>query len=159
MTKFAQIVVLVRHAQAVSTQEDPARPLSAEGRRQAQTMADWLAELDIEVEEIRHSAKARARETARHIAGRLSIGPAAVREVGGLDPSDEVDSVALDLEAARRSLMLVGHLPFMARLASRMLVGNPAYLNVRFAEAGVVILARAGGGWQLIAVLAHEMHP
>jgi phosphohistidine phosphatase len=157
LSRLPSLVALVRHANAVSTEEDPARPLSVAGRGQAEKMGGWLRSLGVEIEEIRHSGKARARQTAEIIADHVEVGPAAIREATGLAPNDDVGTVADELEAERRSLMLVGHLPFMARLASRLLTGDPGRLNLRFGEAGVVLLARAGGGWQLVAVLDQEM--
>jgi phosphohistidine phosphatase SixA len=53
--------------------------------------------------------------------------------------------------------MLVGHLPFLGRLASTLLVGDPDRLSTRFADAGVMVLCRVGGGWRIEAVASHEM--
>jgi phosphohistidine phosphatase len=155
--EFSKTVILVRHAKAVSTREDPSRPLSINGRQQAERMASWLAELSPEIDEIRHSGKRRAEQTASVFARRLKVGAARVREVSGMAPNDSVDRVADELDSKELSLMLVGHVPFLGRLASRLLVGEADRLDVRFADAGVVVLSRAAGGWQLVAVLSHEM--
>jgi phosphohistidine phosphatase len=157
LNSFQRIVLLVRHGDAKSTEEDPIRPLSVTGRQQAERMASWLCRLDPEIEEIRHSAKARARETAEILANRMGLSPARMRKVPALTPNGDVEQVARDLEGADRSIMLVGHLPFMARLASRLATGDPDRLGFAFAKAGVVVLARVAGDWQLVAVLSPEM--
>jgi phosphohistidine phosphatase len=157
LNSFQQIVVLVRHADAKSTEEDPSRPLSVTGRQQAERMASWLRKLDPDLDEIRHSGKARARETAEVFAARIGIKTSRIREVPGLAPNGDVEAVAADLGIADGSLMLVGHLPFLARLASRLATGDPDGLDMKFAKAGVAVLARVAGGWQLVALLSQEM--
>jgi phosphohistidine phosphatase len=157
LRRYQRVIVLVRHAEAKSTEEDPVRPLSVFGLQQAERMASWLVDLRLQVAEIRHSGKARARETAEVLGSRLGLSPGLVRGVPGVAPNDDVEPVARELEADRRALMLVGHLPFLARLASRLLTGDPACLNLSLANAGVAVLVRASGGWQLVALLSHEM--
>ena len=86
--EFERIVILVRHGEALSKQEDPARPLSDRGRNRAETTARWLASIGLPVGEIRHSGKARARETAEIVAAALDAGER-VREAEGLAPNDD----------------------------------------------------------------------
>ncbi len=60
-------------------------------------------------------------------------------------------------------LMLVGHLPFLSRLASLLLVGDPERALVRFRMGGIVCLtgepAGAGGtgGWMVAWMLIPEL--
>jgi phosphohistidine phosphatase len=152
-------VVLVRHAEAVSTCDNPQRPLSIAGRQHAERMATWLREMRYRSEEVVHSDKLRARQTAKILGQRLDIHPAKVHEIAGLGPGDDPLTMADGLEAERRSVMVVGHLPYMARLASTLLVGEPDRLQIRFFDAGTVVLSRGAGGWQLEAVVSHEMVP
>jgi phosphohistidine phosphatase len=154
---YSKLVILVRHAEAKKTEEDPTRPLSAYGRQQAEMAASWLANLNPPVDEIRHSGKARARQTAEVFGTRLGVAPAKVRMVEGVAPHDDPAMVASEMDADDRSLMLVGHLPFLARLASRLLAGDADRVGISFATAGVVVLARVSGGWQLVAVISPEM--
>ena len=100
------------------------------------------------IAEIRHSGLARARQTAEILAARLAS-PRGVREVGGLRPNDDPAVVRSGLEAARDSVMLVGHLPHLARLASLLLAGDPAAVPIRFAPGAVACLTREDDGWAL----------
>jgi phosphohistidine phosphatase len=150
-------VILVRHGEATSTTENPERPLTITGRRHAENAASWLQRCGYEVEEISHSNKLRARQTAKIFGNRLGVHAARVQQAAGLNPHDDPASMADLIVADRRSVMLVGHLPFLGRLASLLLVGNPDRLNIRFSDAGVVVLGVAGGGWQIEAVAGHEM--
>lgn len=153
----SQFVVLVRHGQAKSTEEDPSRPLSIAGRQQAERMSTWFAQLGLEVDEVRHSGKPRAQQTAEILAKRLGVRTARVRRVDGLAPADDVEPVAAALEGDRESVMLVGHLPFLNKLASRLLTGDADRVGLRFAEVGAAVLARNSGHWLLVALISPEM--
>lgn len=157
LSSYSQLLVLVRHGQAKSTEEDPSRPLSVAGRQQAERMSNWLAQLGIEVDEVWHSGKPRAQQTAEILARRLGLAPAGTRQVAGLAPADDVEPVAALLEADRKSTMLVGHLPFLNNLASRLLTGDSNRVSLRFAEVGAVVLARNSGRWLLVALISPEM--
>jgi phosphohistidine phosphatase len=152
MQQFAQVVVLARHGQAVSTEENPERPLSVLGRRQAERMASWLADMNLSLDEVWHSGKPRAQQTASVLAKRVGVHPSRVMAVAGMGPRDEVTKAVTELEADGQSMMLVGHLPFLARLASQLLTGDTERLRLRFNTAGVAVLARAGNGWELVAL-------
>ena len=155
----SQFVVLVRHGDAMSEEEDPRRPLNTTGREQVEKVASLVAGLALDLEEIRHSGKERARETAEIFAARVGVAPERVCEVSGLKPKDDVEVVAKELERDTRSVALAGHLPFMGLLASRLLSGDAARLQFRFGAAGCLVIARAEGGWRLEAFINHELSP
>ncbi len=155
----SQMVALVRHGQAKSADEDPARGLTAAGRERVDRVAGMAAALGLALDEVRHSGKERARETAELFAARLGVAPTRVLRAHGLDPNDDVEAVADLLEVEGRSVALVGHLPFMRLLASRLVSGDPERLNVRFGDAGCLVVARDGVGWRLEALLNHELSP
>ena len=152
-----QKIILARHGESTSTLENPERPLAITGRQHAEQMASWLDGCGYGVEEIVHSSKVRARQTAKIFGSRLGLHAAHVREMPGLNPHDDPASVADTVEVDRRSIMIVSHLPFLNRLASLMLVGDPERLQFQFSDAGVVILARVNGGWRIEAVIGHGM--
>ena len=143
------IIYLVRHGSAEAGADDAARRLSPRGREEVEAVARWVAAARIEVAEIRHSGLARARESAEILAARLAP-PRGVREVGGLRPNDDPRPVRTELAAARDPVMLVGHLPQLARLASLLLAGDPTAVPIRFAPGAVACLAREDDdGWAL----------
>lgn len=152
-----QKVVLVRHGQSTSTNENPERPLAIAGRQHAEHVASWLEGRGIEIEEIVHSSKLRARQTAKIFGCRLAIHSAFVREMAGLNPHDDPVPVADYIDANRRSIVIASHLPFLNRLVSYLLVGDPERIQFQYSDAGVVILARVSGGWRIEAVVGHEM--
>ena len=102
-------------------------------------MARHAAAIGLAVAEIRHSTKPRARETAEILARHLAP-PPSLQEVDWLGPTADPGMAQDAVEFAAEPLMLVGHLPHMARLASLLLTGNPNREVVRFQNATVVCL-------------------
>jgi phosphohistidine phosphatase len=146
---------LVRHGEARSELEDPRRSLTDRGAEAVRRMASWAERSGVRVDEIRHSGKARAEQTAALLAERLkpSRGPIAV---AGLGPDDAVGPMAESLRDGPASLMLVGHLPFMGRLAGLLLAGNGGGASIRFQTAEIVSLSSREGAWTLNWVMAPE---
>ena len=153
----SQVVVLVRHGDALSEEEDPRRPLSAAGREQVDKVAALVAALSLDLEEIRHSGKERARETAEIFAARIGVATDRVREVSGLKPRDDVESMAETLASEGRSVALVGHLPFMCLLASRLMSGDAGRMQFRFGDAGCMVVSRMEGEWRLEEFINHDL--
>ena len=149
---------LVRHGTAKAESEDRRRGLTEKGKQTVERMADFLAGLRIPLHRIDHSEKLRARQTAEILAVRLH--PAeGTREVPGLAPNDDVEPICHELESESKNLMLVGHLPFLSLLVSRLLGVSTNKLLVEFETAGVVRLDRMGRGpWVIRWVLTPAMH-
>jgi phosphohistidine phosphatase len=149
-------VYLVRHAEAVSKDMALDRPLSDEGREQAAAVAAITKQMRVEVTRIQHSGKIRARQTAEILARALA--PAkGVEAVSGMAPTDDVKPMAEKLDDTVEPLMLVGHLPFMERLAGHMLTGDADQVVVSFTTAAIVCLEKADQRWQLIWTLTPEI--
>lgn len=138
---------LVRHGEAQHESLDPRRPLSERGRRDVEAVARAAAAKNIEIAAIFHSDKLRARETAE-IFGRVVAPKNGVRQITGLAPEDDPEIARAELESAEGPLMLVGHLPHLARLASLLLVGDSEPPTVDFATATIVCLAWRAGSWK-----------
>ncbi len=132
---------LVQHGAAKSETEDPNRSLSDAGRQSVERVAEFLAPLRLSVDRIEHSGKLRARQTAEILAARLKPAEGA-HEVTGLAPNDNVEPVFARLQQESKNLMLVGHLPHLSRLTSRLLGFHLNRAVVRFQMGGVVLLDR-----------------
>lgn len=148
---------LVQHGPAKSETEDPQRPLTEEGRRTVERVAAFLAPLGLRIERIEHSGKLRARQTAELLAQALR--PAAgICEAEGLAPNDDAGIVAARLARETANLMVVGHLPHLSRLVSRLLglaADRPA---VQFQMGGLVRLDRSDAGeWVIRWVLTPDL--
>jgi len=147
---------LVQHAEAMSEEEDPERPLNGTGRRHTEWVAGVAAKLGVAVNQIRHSGKTRAKQTAE-ILGQALAPAEGVVSGSGLSPLDNVEPVARALDQASEPVMLVGHLPFMERLAGHMLAGDADRAVVDFTNAGIVCLAKEDERWQVVWILTPEI--
>ena len=97
-----------------------------------------------------HSAKTRARQTAEIWDGFLHIGAV---PTDGLAPNDD-PKIWLERVATETSdVMLVGHLPHLARLASLLLAGAQDRSLVRFRQGGLLGLERTDTRWALLLLL------
>jgi phosphohistidine phosphatase len=147
---------LVQHGEAKPEAVDPERPLTDQGVETVRRMASWAAQVGVRVEQIRHSDKRRAEQTAALMAERLS--PAnGVIVAEGLKPNDDVRPVAEAIQVEHEALMLVGHLPFLSRLASLLVAGNPEGGVIHFRQAGIVCLSQEEGKWTINWVMPPEL--
>lgn len=142
------MLLLVQHGEAKPKAEDPQRPLTDDGANAAERVAARLGAAAIEVSEIRHSGKRRAEQTAIIFARQLAP-PQGVAAASGLDPKDDIGPLADELRHHGGALMIVGHLPFLSRLAGFLLTGDAEREVVRFRNAGVVCLAEDEGVWRV----------
>jgi len=67
----------------------------------------------------------------------------------GLAPLDDVQPLADELDGATADILIVGHLPFLARLAGALLTGNADACPVAFECSTAVCLERDDAGWYL----------
>lgn len=127
---------LVQHGQAKSEEQDPERPLSENGEREVEGIA---VHVTLKVEEILHSPKLRARQTAGILSAHIG---APAREIEGIKPLDDPRIAKELVESSGQDLMLVGHLPHLDRLSSLLLTGDDGAGVIRFRMGGVVCLER-----------------
>lgn len=142
-------VYLLRHGRPKRETEDPARPLSDEGKREVEKVAACLGAEGVRVAVVHHSGKLRARQTAEIVSSSLS--PAGgCRRSDGLKPLDDPGEWRARLETEGEDVMLVGHLPHLDLLASSLLGCGVAGGVFDFTTAGAACLERAGlGRWVL----------
>ena len=149
-------VYLVRHGKALPKEQDSQRPLSPEGRQEVRSIAVQLSLAGLSVSQIRHSGKARARQTAELLAA--GVRHEEVVESDGLAPNDPVDDMLYELAARTEDLMIVGHLPFLNKLASLLLAYDESAGLVSFRNAGFVCLESiANGEWKMAWMITPEL--
>jgi phosphohistidine phosphatase len=147
---------LVQHGEAKPEHEDPQRGLAEQGWATVEHVARFLEPLKLTPRVIEHSDKLRARQTAEILAARL-YPPEGTRQVAGIAPNDPVESMVERLKREAEPLMIVGHLPYLSRLVSRLLGLPPDHLAVRFRMGGIVRLGRDEyGQWAIEWALPPE---
>ena len=142
-----KMIYLVRHGDALSNIIDTQRALSETGIYEVSKIAKELKIKNIHVKTIYHSGKLRAEQTAdilnQHIQANQGI-----RQKKGLCPSDDIDVIINTLLQEEEEIMLVGHLPFMNNLASRLTSIHDYDERISFTTATILCLERNGVGWE-----------
>jgi phosphohistidine phosphatase len=132
---------LVQHAEAKREEEDPARDLTARGCIDIEDVAHQLKRLNVQVSRIFHSGKTRAKSTATVLASHIRP-RAGISEAPGLAPLDDPEIWADRIATMDEDILLVGHLPHLARLAALLLSGDKERTVINFQMGGVVRLRR-----------------
>ena len=144
-------IYLVQHGESQPEEIDPERRLTENGARAVQRVADFLRTSGgLHVDAIWHSGKARAQQTAELLGPATRAGEGALMQHDGLAPKDAVEPIKRELEQGNSNVMIVGHLPFLGRLAALLLTGNSDNEVVAFQLSCVVNLNRDDAGrWKL----------
>ncbi len=129
---------LIQHGLALPREKNPDRPLSAQGEAQTQRTAEFLKSRSIEVGAIWHSEKPRSSQTAKIIAEAIACGKIRARD--DLNPRDRLKKIPEEISASKMDIMIVGHLPFLQKLAGRLLTGSEKSDIITFKNSGVLAL-------------------
>ncbi|MEJ2655878.1 MAG: phosphohistidine phosphatase SixA [Desulfobacterales bacterium] len=129
---------LVQHGKSMPKDQDPQKGLSQEGIQETERIAKVAKEYAVCVSKIAHSGKTRARQTAEIFEAALNP-TGGIHERGGLNPMDDVTVFADTIDSAE-DIMLVGHLPFMERLAAYLITGSLEKPVFKFQNSGIVCL-------------------
>lgn len=149
---------LVRHGTSNPADIDPAKGLSDIGKKEIATLAALVRHLNIKVASIFHSGKARAEQTA-DIVGVALESANGISPKSGLAPNDPVQDIAAEITSAGEAIMLVGHLPFMAKLSSFLLAGNADKISLDFKAGGMAFLEYQDDRWILRWLINPEINP
>jgi phosphohistidine phosphatase len=129
---------LMQHGEATSEQENPDRPLTATGRAAVEHVAARARSAGVRLDRRFHSGKLRAAQSAELLATALG---GRIERLDGLAPHDSVPPVAAWLRRFAEPIALVGHLPFLGKLASLLVAGDEQVGVVRFSMGGLICLA------------------
>jgi phosphohistidine phosphatase len=146
---------LVRHGDYSMVQQQDV--LSEKGQNEIISLANFLSRLNIQVSNILHSGKLRARQTAELLAkGMICDQP--VQSRNGLNPNDDVTAFANEIAHWGDDVLVVGHMPFMGRLVSELLTGSENRELVDFQTGVMVCLEIVGHShWMVRWVLTPEI--
>ena len=144
----AMLLYLIQHGAAKTEEEDPDRDLTDQGAAEVERMAAYLKGINAQIHVVWHSGKTRARHTAEIFADALDVANRLLEHTG-LAPKDDVLPIAEKLIGSQNNLMLVGHLPFLSRLASALLTGSPDREILRFRYSCIVCLEQEEKTWRL----------
>jgi phosphohistidine phosphatase len=146
---------LMQHGEARSEVEDPERSLTIRGEEETKKISDAAKRLGIRPSRIYHSGKKRAEQTAGIIVAALDL---SVQAGKGLNPNDDVRPWVERISGEGEDLMIVGHLPFLEKLASFLVCGDEGAKAVMFRYSAIVCLEKkASGRWAVDWVIKPEM--
>ena len=148
---------LVQHGEAKPKEADPDRPLTQKGISDVRRIGAFLKPRRLRVSAIWHSGKMRSTQTAELLHNVVEAAGGLV-ERKGIKPDDDVRPVLAELERVGADTMLVGHMPFLGKLAGRLLAGDEAAEPMAFQKGCIACLERGDDGiWRLAWMLTPEI--
>lgn len=144
---------LMRHGEAAFKDIDPQQGLTHEGKLAIEKLAKNLArkfshlpkEQRINIEQVFHSEKTRAQQTAEIVTSILA--PEIIphcRE--NLKPNDNPENLLPDIDTWTKDTLIASHLPFIPSLLALLIKDQQP---VRFDPGTIVCLNKEGANWQL----------
>jgi phosphohistidine phosphatase len=148
-------IYLVQHGEAKPEAEDPQRGLTNKGEDEIKKVAEIAQKMALTPSKIYHSGKLRAEQTAE-IIGRALDKPVEAAE--GLAPMDSVQPWADKISQGDTDLMLIGHLPYMEKLASYLITGDDYIRPILFRNGAINCLEqKENNRWAIRWILTPEM--
>lgn len=120
------LLYLMQHGASLPSEAAPEEPLSPMGLEQVEKSAAATARMAITFDAIIASPKLRSRETAELMARATGFPVSEIRtatEVKAMTPAHQTLEL-LDALADAQSVLVAGHMPNLARLASLLLTGD-----------------------------------
>ena len=139
---------LVQHGEAVSEEINPERSLSEKGISDVKKAAAFLKQAGININTIFHSSKRRACQTAQILAETLNP-KCNVLQREGLTPNDPIDGIFREILKRDEDLMIVGHLPFLARLAGKLLLDSEDKNIIEFKQGSMLLVSGSANSWKV----------
>ena len=148
---------LVQHGQAYSKDLHPDRPLTDQGKEDVDRLAAFLKQAGIHVDRVIHSGKLRAIQTAERLA--KAIAPEAELEASRvINPNDHPTTFDRKSESWNRDTLVVGHMPFMSKLVSYLVVEDENRLLITYQPGSIVCLERDSKAyWQVNWMIRPEL--
>jgi phosphohistidine phosphatase len=139
---------LVQHGDALAKEVEADRPLSPRGHDDVRRMAVFLSG-KLRPARVCHSGKTRARQTAELLAEALAPG-CVIEALSGIAPKDPVVPLVGRLAELGDELLVVGHLPFLAKLATVLVTGREQSPVVDCRPGSILCLFSSGDGQWVI---------
>lgn len=150
-------IYLVQHGQAHPKDIDPERNLTDQGQQDVQRIAAFLANKELSLELITHSGKTRAKQTSEILASALN--PArGVTQTDGLSPNEPIEPLKQQLDRLENPRMIVGHLPFLSKLTSKLVTGTQAQQIVSFEPGTILCLEKTNDqNWKVCWMIKPQL--
>ena len=143
-------IYLMRHGEAEPFGQDKDRILSTAGKNDVNNLSHFLKQQPLKVTHFFHSNKMRAIETASIMSTAIhSTYPMTERQE--LDSDASIQLLLTELPAWEGNVFLVGHMPYMGKLASYLSTANENLAHFAIEPGCLLCLESAGykSQWQL----------
>ncbi|MEW8693469.1 MAG: phosphohistidine phosphatase SixA [Candidatus Thiodiazotropha endolucinida] len=148
---------LQQHGEACSKEVDPNRPLTEQGRLDTDRIAAILKKAGVQVDRVIHSGKLRAVQTAERLCNTIAPG-LALEASGSINPNDNPIAFDQYKEDSEKDILVVGHLPFIAKLVSHLVIGDEDKTIVTFQPGSIVCLERVNDmNWRIDWMIRPEL--
>lgn len=132
-------------------------PLTEAGLAHVRRAANFAARLGVKLAEIRHSDALRSIQTAQEFEQALHCPR---HQVTGIGPDDDINPLRREAAGLRDNIMVIGHLPYLNRIAGALLAQDESMPVVVFHPASLVRLdRREDARWSLQLVLPVGVMP
>lgn len=139
---------IMQHGDAVSKEENPDRPLSSQGIKDVEHIAQFVANAGVGVKHVIHSGKTRALQTAEIMAN--AIAPQGEIETNPqLNPNDPVSHILEQINQMHEDILITGHLPFVAKLVAQLVSSDENNDIVAYTPGSIVCLEPSDRGWSI----------
>ena len=123
-------IILIRHGDAYSSNENPQRPLTEQGIAKAKKIGTFLRNTDLNPSLVYCSPKLRAKQTAEIIVEAMNLDKNVLEENDKILPNGNVEEFFDDVKDFDFDIIVVSHLPFVSFFASFVLSGALMWLLV-----------------------------
>ncbi len=148
---------LIQHGESKPEIEDPERSLTLRGEHEVRKVSSVAKMLNIQINKIFHSGKLRAKQTAEILGEALKI---PIEYCEGLNPLDNIKPWVEKISNLKQDIMIVGHLPFLDKLASYLICGDENARVILFRYGAIVCIEqKEDKGWAVKWILTPEMIP
>jgi phosphohistidine phosphatase len=148
---------LVQHGEACAKDADPERPLTDQGKADIDRLAAFLGQAGVRVQRVIHSGKLRAAQTAERLANAVAPG-AELESSGIINPNDSPKAFDWQSGSWDRDTLVVGHLPFMAKLVSHLVIEDESRIITAWQPGSIVCLERYNSAhWQIGWMIRPEL--
>ena len=148
---------LVQHGEACAREVDPDRPLTDQGKADIDHLADFLRQAGIQVERVIHSGKLRAAQTAERLA-KVVVPGVELESSGIISPNDNPKAFDWQSDSWDKDTLVVGHLPFLAKLVSHLVIEDENKLITDWQPGSAVCLGHnSNAQWQINWMIRPEL--
>ena len=148
---------LIQHGESSPKDVDPERALTEAGRADIKRLAAFLKQAGVRVQRVIHSEKLRAIQTAEILADAVAPG-VDLESSGIINPNDNPKAFDWQSGGWDRDTLVVGHLPFLAKLVSHLVVRDETRVITAFQPGSLVCLERTDDEhWQIACMIRPEV--